>query len=200
MENGRDFDVDLEAGQNNDRTASELVEDGSNSDSNNNSDQTTSCSSDHSEEKQKQQQQKKKKKNSSSSSSLHKKSPKPPRPPSGPSLDAADIKLINEISKLAMIKRARIQRIKALKKRAKAAKSSSFSNGNLFSILLTVLFFLVIICQGMSSRTTSKYRQTAPEPASIRMDGDVISVHYTGNSLAHKYAYTYLSLLFNQSR
>ncbi|CAN1281683.1 hypothetical protein LINPERPRIM_LOCUS17814 [Linum perenne] len=130
-----------------------------------------SSGSDHSSE-EKQQRRK--------SSSPHKKSPKPPRPPRGPSLDAADIKLIKEISELAMLKRARIERIKALKK-AKAAKASSASStGNLFAMVFTVLFFLVIICQGMSSRITAIELQTAPEPART-MDNELISVQYFGN-------------------
>ncbi|CAN1243346.1 hypothetical protein LINPERPRIM_LOCUS5647 [Linum perenne] len=123
-----------------------------------------------------------------------KKSPKPPRPPQGPSLDAADIKLIKEISELAMLKRARIERIKALKKAKAAAKQSSTPlgscNGNLFAIVLTVLFFIVIICQGMSSRISSIDLQTAPVPAST-MDSDLISVQYFENPYVdgptHKY-------------
>lgn len=75
--------------------------------------------------------------------------PKPPRPPRGPSLDAADQKLIREISELAMLKRARIERIKAHKK-MKAAKAAS-SNSNLYAMVITVLFCLVIIFQGKIS-------------------------------------------------
>lgn len=78
----------------------------------------------------------------------NKKAPKPPRPPRGPSLDAADQKLIKEISELAKLKRARIERMKALKI-MKAAKASS--NSNLFAMLFTVLFCLVIIFQGKAS-------------------------------------------------
>lgn len=74
------------------------------------------------------------------------KPPKPPRPPRGPSLDAADQKLIREISELAMLKRARVERMKALKK-MKAAKASS-SNSNLFAMLFTILFCLVILFHG----------------------------------------------------
>jgi len=70
---------------------------------------------------------------------------KPPRPPRGPSLDAADQKLIKEISELAMLKRARIERMKALKK-VKATKASS--NSNLFAMVFTILFCLVILFQG----------------------------------------------------
>lgn len=86
-----------------------------------------------------------------------KKHPKPPRPPRGLSLDAGDQKLIKELAELALIKRARIERMKALKK-MKAAKGSSVSSasgGSFLAILLTVLFCVVIVCQGMSSRVNS---------------------------------------------
>lgn len=78
--------------------------------------------------------------------SSNKKAPKPPRPPKGPSLDASDQKLIREISELAMLKRARIERMKALKK-MKGVKASS-SNSNVFAMVFTVVFCLVIIFQG----------------------------------------------------
>ena len=74
---------------------------------------------------------------------------KPPRPPRGLSLDAYDQKLIKEIAQLAMMKRARVERIKALKK-IKAAKASSSSSGNLFAMLFTIVFFLVILFQGIN--------------------------------------------------
>ncbi|CAI0626498.1 unnamed protein product [Linum tenue] len=107
------------------------------------------------------------------------KSPKPPRPPRGPSLDAADLKLIKEISELAMLKRARIERIKAMKKAKVAKQSPVSSTGNLFAMVFTVLFFLVILCQGMSSRIIPIDLQTAPEPSRM-MDNDLISVQYFG--------------------
>ncbi|XVF66083.1 hypothetical protein PTKIN_Ptkin10aG0005700 [Pterospermum kingtungense] len=71
---------------------------------------------------------------------------KPPRPPRAPSLDAADQKLIREIAELARLKRARIERMKALKK-MKAAKATS-SNSNIFAMVFTVIFCLVIMFQG----------------------------------------------------
>ncbi|XP_021906730.1 uncharacterized protein LOC110821258 [Carica papaya] len=111
--------------------------------------------------------------------SSNKKAPKPPRPPRGPSLDAADQKLIREIAELAMLKRARIERMKALKK-MKAAKASSSSNGNLFAILFTILFCLVIIFQGMSSNKAPKSFQGSAVPAG-RADNGLISVQYVGN-------------------
>lgn len=77
-----------------------------------------------------------------------KKPPKPPRPPRGLSLDAYDQKLIKEIAQLAMMKRTRIERVKALKK-IKASKASSSSSGNLFAMLFTIVFCLVILFQGI---------------------------------------------------
>ncbi|GFS30725.1 hypothetical protein Acr_00g0013600 [Actinidia rufa] len=74
---------------------------------------------------------------------------KPPRPPRGPSLDAADIKLVREFSELAALKRKRVERMKSLRKR-KAEKASS-CNGSLFAMVVTILFCLVIIFQGIVS-------------------------------------------------
>ncbi|XP_043710867.1 uncharacterized protein LOC122659798 [Telopea speciosissima] len=92
------------------------------------------------------------------------KPPKPPRPPRGPSLDAADMKLVREISELAMLKRARIERMKALKK-MKAAKATSPS-GSLCAMVITILFCLVIIFQGICSKSSSAVSfQGSPESA-----------------------------------
>ncbi|EEF43118.1 uncharacterized protein LOC8258844 [Ricinus communis] len=111
----------------------------------------------------------------------HKKSPKPPRPPRGPSLDAADQKLIKEITELAMLKRARVERMKALKK-MKAAKGSP-SNGNIFAMVFTALFCLVIIFQGMSSRVSPVNVQGTPISAETAASG-LIAVQYFGNPSA----------------
>ncbi|KGN58129.1 uncharacterized protein LOC101214824 [Cucumis sativus] len=75
---------------------------------------------------------------------------KPPRPPRGPSLDAADRIFVREIAELAVKKRATVERIKALKK-MKAEKTSSF-NSSLPALFITLLFFVVIIFQGMSAK------------------------------------------------
>lgn len=72
---------------------------------------------------------------------------KPPRPPRGPSLDAADRIFVKEIAELAVKKRATVERIKALKK-MKAEKTSSF-NSSLPALFITLLFFVVIVFQGM---------------------------------------------------
>ncbi|KAJ4968510.1 hypothetical protein NE237_015211 [Protea cynaroides] len=105
-----------------------------------------------------------------------KKAPKPPRPPRGPSLDAADMKLVREISELAMLKRARIERMKALKK-MKAAKAVSPS-GSLCAMVVTILFCLVIIFQGIcSSKSSSGVSfQESPESAV-----GLISIQYNKN-------------------
>lgn len=109
----------------------------------------------------------------------NKKPPKPPRPPRGPSLDAADQKLIREISELAMLKRARIERVKALKK-MKATKASS-SNSNLFAMVFTILFCLVIVFQGMSSSRSSSLAFPGSPESAVGTEGSFISVQYFQN-------------------
>ncbi|XP_060197698.1 uncharacterized protein LOC132626739 [Lycium barbarum] len=90
---------------------------------------------------------------------------KPPRPPRGLSLDAADQKLIEEIAELTMIKRARIERIKALKKlKAAKASSTSSSTGSVLAFLFTVIFFLVLCFQGMSSGSSVVSSHDSPQP------------------------------------
>ncbi|KAL5541496.1 hypothetical protein UlMin_009206 [Ulmus minor] len=112
----------------------------------------------------------------------NKKAPKPPRPPRGPSLDAADQKLIREISELAMLKRARTERMKALKK-MKAAKASS-SSSNLFAMVFTFLFCLVIIFQGISSRSSPENFQGPPISGGATEGGSLISVQIYPNPSA----------------
>ncbi|KAJ4956829.1 hypothetical protein NE237_013612 [Protea cynaroides] len=104
-----------------------------------------------------------------------KKSPKPPRPPRGPSLDAHDMKLVREISELSMLKRARIERMKALKK-MKAAKATSSSN-SLCAMIFTILFFLVLIFQGMCSKSSSGVGFKGSPESAIGL----ISVQYNKN-------------------
>ncbi|KAI3930886.1 hypothetical protein MKX01_006938 [Papaver californicum] len=109
--------------------------------------------------------------------------PKPPRPPRGPSLDAADQKLIREISELAMLKRARIERMRAHKK-MKAAKAAS-SNSNMYAMIITVMFCLIIIIQGLSSRGSSHLSfQGSPQSAVAMRGGKLISVQYFKNKSA----------------
>ncbi|XP_028753607.1 uncharacterized protein LOC114713180 isoform X2 [Neltuma alba] len=115
--------------------------------------------------------------------SSNKKAPRPPRPPRAPSLDAADQKLIREITELAMLKRARIERMKTLKK-MKAAKSTSSSSSSIFSMVFTIVFFIVIISQGMSSGKGSVASfQGSPVPAG-GIEGDMISVQHQLNPSA----------------
>ncbi|KAK2644196.1 hypothetical protein Ddye_019391 [Dipteronia dyeriana] len=109
--------------------------------------------------------------------SSNKKPPKPPKPPRGPSLDAADQKLIREISELAMLKRARVERMRALRK-MKAVKQSS--NSNLFAMVFTVIFCLVIIFQGLVSSGTPVSFQGSPMSTDTA-EGALISVQFSGN-------------------
>ncbi|TMW84224.1 hypothetical protein EJD97_025586, partial [Solanum chilense] len=107
---------------------------------------------------------------------------KPPRPPRGLSLDAADQKLIKEIAELAMMKRVRIERIKALKK-MKAAKassnSSSSSTSSVLAFLFTVLFFLVLCFQGMSSGSSAVISHDSPQPSGSRSNSFIIQQYYS---------------------
>ncbi|ONI14782.1 hypothetical protein PRUPE_3G008100 [Prunus persica] len=106
--------------------------------------------------------------------------PKPPRPPRGPSLDAADQKLVREITELAKRKRARIEQRKAAKK-MKASKSSSLQSG-ISAMIITLLFFFVIIFQGISSRSVPNViMQGSPEPA-VLTEG-LVSVQFYKSSL-----------------
>ncbi|KAF3784976.1 hypothetical protein EJ110_NYTH10518 [Nymphaea thermarum] len=110
-----------------------------------------------------------------------KKPPKPPRPPKAPSLDAADMKLVERISEIAMLKRARIERMKALKK-MKANKASSSSSGSLCAMIITILFCLVIILQGVFSHSNSSMKfQGSPIPAMARRPG-FISIQFNVNN------------------
>ncbi|KAL0436004.1 UNVERIFIED_CONTAM: hypothetical protein Sradi_0308300 [Sesamum radiatum] len=121
-----------------------------------------------------------------------KKAAKPPRPPKGPSLDAADMRLIKEISKIAMKKRERIERLKAYKK-MKAARlpppssssssSSSFSpssGGTISAMVITILFILVLIFQGLGSLGSSNLAlKEAPQPAPETTDLSPIQLYKT---------------------
>nr|XP_011468842.1 PREDICTED: uncharacterized protein LOC101292166 [Fragaria vesca subsp. vesca]XP_011468844.1 PREDICTED: uncharacterized protein LOC101292166 [Fragaria vesca subsp. vesca]XP_011468847.1 PREDICTED: uncharacterized protein LOC101292166 [Fragaria vesca subsp. vesca] len=106
---------------------------------------------------------------------------KPPRPPKGPSLDAADQKLVREIVEFARRKRARIEQIKAAKK-TKATKSSSVQSG-ISAMIFTLLFFCVIIFQGISSTTVPNMNtQGSPEPA-VATTGDLTFLHYSQSTI-----------------
>ncbi|KAJ8528887.1 hypothetical protein K7X08_030627 [Anisodus acutangulus] len=106
---------------------------------------------------------------------------KPPRPPRGLSLDAADQKIIKEIAELTMIKRARIERIKAFKKMkaAKASSNSSSSMGSVLAFLFTVIFFLVLCFQGMSSGSSAVSSHDSPQPSGSRSNSFIIQQYYS---------------------
>ena len=110
---------------------------------------------------------------------------KPPRPPRGPSLDAADQKLIKEISELAMLKRARIERMKALKK-LKATKPSS--NNNLFAMVFTILFCLVILFQGNAcARSSHSITALVFNPYLVQANGLDTNVMWITYALIHAF-------------
>uniref|UniRef100_A0A7N0UH11 Uncharacterized protein n=1 Tax=Kalanchoe fedtschenkoi TaxID=63787 RepID=A0A7N0UH11_KALFE len=107
-----------------------------------------------------------------------KRPPKPPRPPKGPSLDAADLKLIRELSELALEKRMRIERMKDLKKMraSKAAPPSSSCNSSA-ALIVTVLFCLIILYQGVCSSNGSVMSlESSPGPVLSPIGEDLISI------------------------
>lgn len=93
-------------------------------------------------------------------------------------MDAADQKLIKEISEIALIKRARIERIKALKK-MKATKSSSTGAGSVYSFLFTLLFFLMLYFQGLSSGSSAVRSYDSPQPSGSRSNRFIIQQYYS---------------------
>ncbi|WOK95141.1 hypothetical protein Cni_G03848 [Canna indica] len=74
------------------------------------------------------------------------KHPKPPRHPNSLTMCSSDRNLIQEISELVMLKRGRIQHMKAVKK-LKNVKAGSICNANSVAMVVTILFFLIIIRQ-----------------------------------------------------
>ncbi|KAJ8423272.1 hypothetical protein Cgig2_022156 [Carnegiea gigantea] len=114
-----------------------------------------------------------KRSNSSKKPSL-KKASKPPRPPKGPTLSHADLKLVKELSELAARKRERIERMKAFRKRKESKRSSSSSN--LIALVISILFFLVIILQGVLSRNNNG-REFPGSPAPAIAGEGLISIH-----------------------
>ncbi|KAM7278733.1 hypothetical protein ACFE04_005867 [Oxalis oulophora] len=115
----------------------------------------------------------------------NKKAAKPPRPPKGPSLDAADQKLIREIKQMAMLKRARIERLRALKKmKSTKQSSSSSSSSNVIGSLLTVIFFIVILLQGMSSRSTTQSSSQGSPFTLQAEEARLVSIQFSGNPSA----------------
>ncbi|XAR52710.1 hypothetical protein NMG60_11020915 [Bertholletia excelsa] len=75
---------------------------------------------------------------------------KPPRPPRRPNLDAADTKFVREFSELAALKRKRVEQMKLFRKK-RSEKVSSLKS-NLVSLFVTMIFFFVIIFQGIFLR------------------------------------------------
>ncbi|KAH9626862.1 hypothetical protein KSS87_002262 [Heliosperma pusillum] len=89
-----------------------------------------------------------------------KKPSKPPRPPKGPLLNASDLKLVKELSEIAARKRARIERMKALRK-MKQTKRPTYSS-SLTALIITLLFFIVIIFQDSKKKINENGSIMAP--------------------------------------
>ncbi|XP_075490944.1 uncharacterized protein LOC142529320 [Primulina tabacum] len=92
---------------------------------------------------------------------------KPPRHPKAPLLDAGDTRFVKDIVKVATKKRERMVYAKALKK-MKATKSSSPSSApstsTISAMVITVVFFVVMICQGLGSKNSTLNAMLLPLP------------------------------------
>ncbi|XP_057516796.1 uncharacterized protein LOC130797993 isoform X2 [Amaranthus tricolor] len=104
---------------------------------------------------------------------------KPPRPPNGPLLFPSDLKLVKEFSELAARKRARIERIKAFRKMKEAKRPASGSS--ITALVITVLFFLIIVFQGVFSGN-SLARKFQGSPAAAAANEGLISIHVFNNA------------------
>ncbi|XP_030532583.1 uncharacterized protein LOC115742438 [Rhodamnia argentea] len=111
------------------------------------------------------------------------KPPKPPRPPKGPALDAADQKFVKDIVEVAMRKRTRIERIKALRKNKAANASASSSSSSLTAMIITLLFFVIIVFQGIRSNSRVGF-QDSPEPA-LTTNEELMSFQHNKNLASH---------------
>uniref|UniRef100_A0A0E0DLM0 Uncharacterized protein n=1 Tax=Oryza meridionalis TaxID=40149 RepID=A0A0E0DLM0_9ORYZ len=89
-------------------------------------------------------------------------------------------KLLNELSELAILKRARIERMKALKKMKNAKQGSS--SGNLFPLIITIIFCLVILWQGFFSQTGSAVSFHGSPESSVRAHSSLISIRFYKNN------------------
>ncbi|KAL9239774.1 hypothetical protein vseg_014063 [Gypsophila vaccaria] len=105
-------------------------------------------------------------------------SSKPPRPPKGPLLSASDLKLVKELSEMASRKRARIERMKALRKMKETKRNTS--NSNLSALVITVMFFVVIIFQGVLSGSNAK-NELVGSPAPATTNEGFISMQVVSN-------------------
>ncbi|KAI6674524.1 hypothetical protein NL676_002430 [Syzygium grande] len=111
------------------------------------------------------------------------KPPKPPRPPKGPALHAADQKFVKDIAEVATRKRTRIERIKALRKNKAANASASSSSSSLTAMIITLLFFVIIVFQGMRSKSRVGF-QDSLEPA-LTTNEELMSVQHNKNLASH---------------
>lgn len=106
---------------------------------------------------------------------------KPPLPPKGPSLDAGDHKYMKELADLALRKRARIKKMKEVQKMKASKSSPSSTYTNLYAMVITVFFLLVIILHGIRSANSTDVELTASPETAVVADKGLISVQFPTN-------------------
>ncbi|KAH9609105.1 hypothetical protein KSS87_004471 [Heliosperma pusillum] len=112
-----------------------------------------------------------------------KKSSKPPRPPKGPVLTTYDLKLVKELTELAARKRARIERIKALRKLKESKRSTSSSS--MPAMIMTALFFFILIFQGAFSGNNVR-KQVVASPAPSTLKEGLVPFQVVNNALMNE--------------
>ncbi|KAJ6680047.1 PROTEIN putative-RELATED [Salix purpurea] len=99
-------------------------------------------------------------------------------------VDRKDVKLMKEITELAMRKRARIERLKAIKK-MRAAKTSSWSS-SLSAMVITIVFCLIILYQGISSRYSGSLALKGSPESAVGSSEALIGVQFYKNNVAYE--------------
>ncbi|XP_058769146.1 uncharacterized protein LOC131643012 isoform X2 [Vicia villosa] len=106
---------------------------------------------------------------------------KPPLPPKGPSLDAGDHRFVKELAELALRKRARVKKMNAVKRMKAGKPPSTSSYTNLSAMVITIVFFLVIILHGIRSASSAAVGLTASPETTVVADESLISIQYPAN-------------------
>ncbi|KAL5069001.1 hypothetical protein RYX36_019888 [Vicia faba] len=112
---------------------------------------------------------------------------KPPLPPKGPSLHAGDHRFVKELAELALRKRARVKKMNAVKKMRAGKPPSTSSYTNLSAMVITIVFFLVIILHaktllaGIRSASSAAVGLTASPDTTVVAGESLISIQYPAN-------------------
>lgn len=112
-----------------------------------------------------------------------KKPPKPPRAPrslTSAATDTSKEKLMKGISDIALLRKAKLERIRSLKKK-QAAKAKA-SNANVWALVFTLCFCLIMIVQGIFSQGNASPQISPGAPMQTRKFSLEFNKNYRPNS------------------